>query len=805
MSLFTDTRHVVRELSRARGPTSWAVLLLALGIGATAAIFGLVNAVLLRPLPYRNPDRLVVLWQTDIRSNEDIIPWGNFLDYQQQTQLFRGVAAFGYWTPVLKTGTGRKRLIGAVCTANLFSLLGVSPLLGRTFQREEQGRGVNHVLVLSYALWRRDLGSDPHVIGRDVVFEQFGTPVDYTVVGVMPAGFEFPHPLFQERVEAWSPMGLGAADASRRGNQVYALAGLRPGVSVEQAQTRLSDLASRLAELYPATNRGVGIRLAPLAGQLVHNVKALLLTLSAAVIFILVLSCASVSGLIVTHAWSRSQQTAVRAALGAPTWELVRPPIIEGVLLAMSGWALGIAVARVVLATEISRMPADLLGPRLDQARVDGTVLAFGLALAVICGICTALVAAVRSCRLPLGETLKQGGRSTSAGRSALRLHSIFAVIQISAAFVLLAGAGLMIRSFIRLNRDKLGFDTRNLLTFNISLPNSLAPGDRELPVLKDLLTRARALPGVTSAALADSFPLSAYPSMFRVAGGDVDWKPAEFHTVSPAFFQVLGVQLIAGRSFTDEDDLSSERVMIVNQEMARRLWPGQSPLGKRITVRPSRWSPEPEYAVIGEVSNVRPFGGGGASPAMFVPFAQFAEPDASVVVRAKTEPDRLVAPLRALAFTTDAAAMAEDFVTAEQLLANSTRKPRVAAQLLGTLAFIALIIAIAGVYSVVSLRLRLQLRAVGIRLALGAPGREITAGFLRTAFRLALVAIAAGLIASLILDHLLVGLLYGLSPADFIALGGAGLILLAGCLLATLPIGLSAANVNPALVLREE
>ncbi len=433
---------MARGLWRDRASAVWAVLVLALGIGSTAAVFGLVNAVLLQPLPYKSPNRLVVLWQTDIRSSQDIIPWGNLLDYQRQTQLFRDVAAFGYWAPVLISGSRRESVIGAGCTPNLFALLGIPPLLGRTFLPQEQGHGVNHVVVLSYGLWRRDFGSDPRVVGKLFISEEFGSPAEHTVVGVMPPGFDFPHPLFEQRVEAWTPLGLDKADASRRGNQVYALGRLRPGVPLAEAQAQLSQVANRLAQEYPGTNRGVGVRLAPLANQLVRNVKPMLLTLSAAVAFILLLSCASVAGLILAHAVRGSQESAVRAALGAGTRDLMRPPIIEGLLLATLGGAFGMGVAQLVLAMGLSQIPADLLGPRLGEARVDGTVLTFGLVLALICGLGPALVAALRSCRLPLGEILKQGGHPASTRRASLTLQRVFVVVQISAAFVLLAGTG---------------------------------------------------------------------------------------------------------------------------------------------------------------------------------------------------------------------------------------------------------------------------------------------------------------------------------------------------------------------------
>ncbi len=362
-----------------------------------------------------------------------------------------------------------------------------------------------------------------------------------------------------------------------------------------------------------------------------------------------------------------------------------------------------------------------------------------------------------------------------------------------------------MIRSFLRLDREKVGFDPNNLLASGISLPNSLAAGDREVPVLNQFLARVRVLPGVESAALSDSFPLSEYPYEFRAGGGSPEWKPAEFHPVSPGWFGTLGLRVVAGRTFTEADDGKAQRVMVVNREMASRFWPGENPIGKRITVKPSRWHPAPQYTVIGEVSNMRPFGGGSASPAMFVPFAQFAEPVGSVVVRARTDPRRLIAPLRALTLATDPAAIGDGFTTAEQILAQSTERPRLAAKLLGTLAVLALAIAAVGAYSVVSLLLRLQLRSVGIRLALGAQKWGIVSWFLKAGSRLALTGIALGLVASLSLDRLVASLLYGLSPADPIALGGAALVLSAACLLATLPTALRAASTNPSVILREE
>ncbi|MGC2497587.1 MAG: ADOP family duplicated permease [Acidobacteriaceae bacterium] len=779
MALLSDIRQVAGRLWRDRKPATWAVLMLALGIGSTAAVFGIVNAILLQPLPYKNPGRLVVLWQKDIRSNQDIIPWGNFLDYQRERGIFDGVGAFAYWTPVLVNKKDREPIVGAGCTSNLFELLGISPLLGRAFLPQEQGHGVNHVVILSYGLWQRAFDSDAHIIGK--------------------------HVFFKEKIDAWTPIGLDLVDASRRGNQVYALGLLRSKVTLNAAQRGLAQVADQLAQEFPETNRGVGVELVPLAAQLVHNVRPLILTLSAAVGFILLLSCASVAGIILAHAIRGSHESALRAALGAKARDLMRPPLIEGLLLATLGGLLGLGIARTTLAMVVAQTPADLLGPRLVNARVDGTVLIFGLSLALLCGIGSGLVAALRSCRLPLSETLKQGGQSTSAGGNSLGLQRLFLVLQISAAFVLLVGTGLMIRSFLRLDREKLGFEPKDLLTFNISLPNSLAEGDREVPVLNQFLGQVEALPGVRSAALVDSFPLSDYPYMFRVEGSDSDWRPADFHTVSPDWFHTLGLRIIAGRTFTATDDGHAQRVMVVNQEMVRRFWPGRSPIGKTITVRPSRWHPAPQYTVVGEISDTRPFGGGSPSPAMFVPFAQFAEPMASVVVRTNVSPESLIHPVRSVALATNTDSVADEFSTAETYLEQSTQKPHFAAKILGALAIIALMVATVGTYSVVSLLFRLQLRSVGIRLALGARRSDIIGWFLRASGRVALVGIACGLVGSLLFDKLISSLLYGLSAIDPIALAGAALVVLSASLLISLPTALNASNVKPSRVLKEE
>lgn len=805
MRLLADLRRVTKRLRMDGRSTFWAILVLAMGIGSTAAVFGIVNAVLLRPLPYTNPKRLAVLWQTDLRSNQDIIPWGNLLDYQKQSHIFRDVAAFGYWTPVLTNKGHREPIIGADCSPDLFTLLGVSPLLGRTFLPHEQGHRSHQVVILSYWLWKKDYGADPRIIGKNIVFEEFGHSSQYTIVGVMPPGFDFPYPLFKQKIAVWTPIGLGLADASRKGNQVYAVGRLQPNISLSMAQTQLDILTNRLAQEFPDTNRGVGVRLVPLAAQLVHNVKPMLLSLSAAVGFILLLSCASVAGLILAHAVRGSKESALCAALGAKNWYLMRPPIIEGLLLATLGGVFGLCIAQPMLKFGLSQISIDILGPRMKEAQVNGPVLAFGLLLALLCGLGAALVAAVRSCKIPLNETLKQEGQSASTGQASLTLQTIFVVIQIAAAFALLTGTSLMIRSFLELDREKLGFNPTHLLTFDISLPNSLAVHDKEIPVLDHFLAGVRSLPGVKSAALVDSFPLNEYPYTFLTEGETSMWKPAQFHPVSPSWFKVLGLQIISGRTFTDADNKNSQRVMVVNQTMAHRFWPGESPIGKQLIVRPSRWHPLPEYTVIGEVSSTRPFGGGRSSPTMFVPFAQFAEPASAVVVRTKVSPSTLIRSLRALVLQANPDAIASNFTTATAILAQSTQKPLVAAKLLGILAIIALVIAAVGIYSVLSVLLRLQMRSVAIRLALGAPRRNIVVLFLKVSCRAIFMGVISGLALSLLFDRFISSLLYGVTSVDPVALGVAGLVVLAACLIATLPLAYGAACIEPSVILKEE
>jgi predicted permease len=636
-----DVRFGLRTMLKNPGFTVVAVITLALGIGANTAIFSVVNAVLLRPLDYEDPDRLVMVYENNWQKGwtRFAVAPGNFATWREQNQVFEQIAAFTGSSFALVGKGDPEQLQGTRVSANLFALLGAKPALGRAFLPEEDQPGGERVVVVSHRLWQRRFAADPGLVGKPLTLNG----QSYTVVGVMPAGFLFPNP----RTELWVPVAFSADDLGNRGgHSVVAIARLKPGVTVEQAQTEMNAIAARLEEQYPETNAAWGVWVTLLGEQVVGDVRPALLALVCAVAFVLLIACANVANLLLARAAARRKDVAVRAALGASRSRLVRQLLTESILLSLLGGSFGILLAAWGVGALVSLGPTNI--PRLSQVEIDGRVLAFAFLISLATGIIFGLVPALQASQTDLSESLKEGGRSSSAGVGSQRLRRLLVVAEVALSLVLLVGAGLMIKSFVRLSEVDTGFDSQNVLTAEIALPQSrYDDSQQQAAFFRQVLARIEALPGVESVGAATPLPFtgdSLYS--FIIEGHPTDNVPsANYYAVSSDYFGTMGIPLLKGRFFTEADTAESPGVAIINETMARRYFPDEDPIGKRMNITNG---PPLLREIVGVVGDVKQYGLDTTSPAqMYEPYLQRPSPGMTLVVRAASEPAGLTNAVR--------------------------------------------------------------------------------------------------------------------------------------------------------------
>ncbi|HVF27964.1 MAG TPA: ABC transporter permease, partial [Pyrinomonadaceae bacterium] len=586
-TLWQDLRYGARMLLKKPGFTFVAVITLALGIGANTAIFSVVNAVLLRPLPYPQPQQLVWIWETnpknDIKEEPASVP--NFADWRSQNGSFSEMAAFSGTAPVLTDAGEPERLPGTAVTANFFAAVGVGPALGRGFVDEENTPGKNRVVILSHGLWQRRFNADPKTIGGKITLNGNS----YEVVGVMPPGFKNPQPDEARPTELWLPLALNPAEAGRRSDFLKVVARLKPGVSITQARGEMETITKRLAEQYPQTNYGWGVTILPLHERVVGDLRPALWTLTGAVGFLLLIACGNVANLLLARAASRKQEIAVRTALGAGRGRLVRQFLTESVLLSLGGGVTGLVVGWWGIELLVALSPGNI--PRLGEVALSGQVFAFTFTLAVLTGIIFGLVPALHATNPNLNESLKEGGRGSTDGVRSGRLRGALVVSEIALALVMLVGAGLMARSFLRLQDVDPGFKPERVVAALVSLPISKYPDGPQVPAFyHQLLERVRAVPGVESAALGSAVPLNggAYNTFFiegrPVPRPEDDQPDADYLRVSRDYFTALGIQLIRGENFAERYADDAPGVAIISQSFARKYFPTEDPIGKRVT-----------------------------------------------------------------------------------------------------------------------------------------------------------------------------------------------------------------------------
>jgi putative ABC transport system permease protein len=803
-ALWQDLRYGARLLRTKPGFTLIAVLTLALGIGANTAIFTVVNAVLLRPLPFRQPERLVAVWEHNLKQGQrsGAVGGANFTDWQDQNQVFDSLAAYFNWNYNLTGGDDPQRLRAVVVSGEFFQTLGVEAELGRVVTPADDQEGSDNVVVLSHALWQSRFGASPQIIGQQVILNGRS----HTVIGVMSAAFEFP----DDRIDMWRPMAMSAEQRQNRAGKWLKVVGrLKPGVSIEQASAGMSAVAQQLEQQYPASNAGWGVNLVPLHEEIVGEVTFLFILLGA-VGFVLLIACANMANLLLARASSRQKEMAVRAALGASRGRLMGQFLAESVLLAVMGGVLGLLLAWWGHDALLAFSPSDI--PRLKEAGIDGRVLGFTLLLSLLTTLLFGLAPAWQASKPDLNEALKEEGRGAS-GNAGRRLRRLLVIAEVAVSVVLLVGAGLMLKSFIQLQRVQAGFDPRNLLTLEISLPPSkYSQNQQQIAFFQQAVERIKTLPGVEAVGAVQDLPLRFNTNSFPIA---IEGRPAAqaaqrplavYRAVTDDYFRALGIPLLTGRAFTAEDHENSTPVIVINQTMARRFWPDQDPLGQRLRFGEPT---DPVYTIVGVVGDIKHMGlNADEGPVIYQAHAQkrFAWLRwMTVVVRAQAEPLSLTAAVRRRIQEVDPEQPIYNVATMEELLGRSVAQPRFSTLLFGGFALLAMCLTVIGIYGVVSYTVAQRKREIGIRMALGAQVSDVLRLVMRQGMKLVLLGVVMGLAGALALTQVMQSLLFEVSATDPVTFAVISLLLIGVALVACYLPARQATKVDPMVALRYE
>lgn len=801
-----DLRYAARILWKNPGFTAVAVIALALGIGANTAIFSVVNTVLLRPLPYRDPEQLVMVWEDASRHGypRDTPAAANFVDWRDQNSVFSGMAAMADGNFNL-TGVGDpERLKGRRVSANLFPLLGVDAQLGRVFTAAEDQPGAQGVVVLSHLLWQRRFGGDPGIVGKTLTLND----EIHTVVGVMPAGFKFP----ENDDELWVPIALTSQEAANRNRHyLQVVARLKPGVTLAQAQSEMTTIGARLQQQYPQSNADLGVAVTSLQEHLVGDIKPALLILLGAVGLVLLIACANVANLLLARAAIRQKEIALRVALGARRWRLLRQFLTESVLLATLGGILGLAIAYLGLLLLGSFIPENISQAR--EISLDLKVLGFTLLVSLLTGFVFGLAPAIQALRMNQSETLKEGGRDSVTGRSGKRLRGLLVTAEVAVSLVLLIAAGLLINSFLRLRNIDPGFKVDRLLTMKIELPEPKYEAfERRAAFYTDLIQRVQSLAGVRSAAVTTNLPLYRQGNSTSVRlEGRPDPPPGQelivvTRIISPAYFDTMSIPLLAGRRITDQDTETTPNAVVVSETMAKRFWPGEDAVGKRLSLGRVRTDAD-WIQVVGIVKDVRQFElNAEPRPQMYLSYRQadfFAPED--LVVKTDVEPASMAAAVRKAVWEIDKDQPVSNIKTMEEILADSIARQRFSMLLLGVFAGVALLLAAVGIYGVMSYSVAQRTHEIGIRMALGAQTGAVLKLAVGYGLKLVVAGVLIGLVAAFALTRLMSTLLFGVTPTDPATFALISLLLVGVAAVASYIPARRATKVDPLIALRYE
>ena len=814
-NLFSDMRFSLRTLRRNQAFSAGAIVVLALGIGANTAIFSVVNAVLLRPLPFDDPSRIMQVWHVPPAKSfpgmtKFSVSPANYLDWRSQSSSFEQMAAYGFRSFTVGGKERPEAIQAAAVASDFFALLRVAPVLGRTFTPDEDRPGEGHVVVLGYNFWRDHFASDRNIVGRGILLDG----ETYSVVGVMPETFRFP-----SWGKIWIPLAWTNETRAVRGNHNYlVISRLKKGVDIRQAQAELSAICTRLEHLYPEDDKGWGAVIQPLREELVGDVRPALLVLLGAVAFVLLIACANVANLVLAKTLARRKEIAIRTALGASRIVVLRQILAETVLLSVAGGALGLFLARFGISLIVR-----VLGHRIPgfmQITLDVPVLTFTLLLSVVAGVLAGLIPAVRFTSADVNEALKQGQSRGSSDVRGGGTRRLLVISEVALSLVLLIGAGLMIRSLWELRKVQPGFDPHNVLTMSVPLPrNRYSSPAGQINFFQDVLAHIRALPSIDSAGVIDSLPLSSDGGShqpFSIEGRPVqqmsDQPEVDVRLISPGYLQAMHIPVLRGRNLTDADATGRPGAALISDSLARRFWPKEDPIGRHITLT---FFPGVVREIVGIVGDVKLDSLDETRPVatIYVPLAQLTVPTQQTwhsfgmtfAVRTNSDPLNSVAAVTKAIREVGPDLPVVDVMSMNDVIAQSVSPQRFNMLLLASFAGLALILAAVGIYSVLSYTVRRRIREIGIRMALGASNHDVIRLVLADGLKPILAGVALGLAAALALGRVVSSLIFGVRATDPLTFAAVALLLLLVGILATIIPAYRATGIEPVRILREE
>ncbi|MBS1791424.1 MAG: ABC transporter permease [Acidobacteria bacterium] len=804
-ALWQDLRYGARLMLKHPGFSLIAALTLALGIGANTAIFSMVYSILIRPLNYPESERIMTVWEDHTRRGGPQREWTSppgYQDWRDQNTVFSHMAAMTGWGPTLTEAGEPERLVGANVGHEAFAVLGVKPMLGREFTPEEDTRGAAKVAIISHNLWQRHFSSDNAIVGKSIRLNGDS----YTVVGVMPAGFQFPIVGMADVFSPWAPAQGPGCQRGCYTQRVFAR--LKPGVTLEQARTELTAIGQRVEHQFPEDNKNIGVTVTPLQEFLVGNMRDGMFALLLAVGVVLLMACANVANLLIVKAAARTREIAVRAALGASRWQIVRQLLTESMLLALIGGGLGVLIA-YWLVDLLKRIAPDGT-PRIEEIAINSRVLLFSLAASVLTGLLCGLAPALQATKPDLNQTLRDSGAGNKGSIGSGRIRSGLVVVEMALALTLLVGAGLLLRSFIKLQSVDPGFTAEHVLTARFGLPQSTYPKREQVANFHhQLQERLEALPGVQSVAYSSSVPMTGFDTDtgFVIEGRPIpppDERPSSwFSVVSPEYFDTMKIALKQGRTFTAADQENAPKVVLISEATARRYWPNENPVGKRVGFGLEK----PDWReIVGVVGDVHHFGLSlDSRPTMYFCSLQISRGVTNVLLRVQGDPLAYTPALRREVQALDKNLALSTTQSMEEAMASTIATPRLLMLLFGGFAVVALLLAALGIYGVMAYSVSLRTHEVGIRIALGASARNVLSLIVGQGMKLALIGVAIGLAASLAVTRLMKTLLFGVNATDPLTFGAIPMLLLAVVLLACWIPARRATKVDPMVALRYE